>query len=464
MTELGIAVAGGIVGLLLGWFVGRRGAPARVQNPYAVEPDVAPSSQRAAENRSGGSTGGSADESSVREPQPGSIETVRGSVTADPSGSEGVETPANGQKTPGTDLDEVSTLHALVADLEALTGALRSDLDRYKRWAESRFWQLSERLELTWRKAKLTDRVHDLPDEVAKKYDGQLQELTAELGEWLDTLELGTGEVCHRIGLWEAMRGDAARASQWFRKAVQKGLGFEAWLALGDCLWQQGRREKAREAYAECARAEGMPEHVYQRIAEVAVDQHRYKEASSALERLLERPKPPVEVFTLASLVCGKLGDDARSVEVCQQGLELHGGSPELLASQIIPLARMGRLEEAEAIYDSVRELAPDLSEAQFAMGVALMNAGDAERAVSLLEHALQLDPDRAEVYFCLGVVHNQRGEFREALEDFQKAVDLKPGYAEAYYNMKDSFEGLRDFDSAMEMLQKATRLNPEYR
>jgi tetratricopeptide (TPR) repeat protein len=207
-----------------------------------------------------------------------------------------------------------------------------------------------------------------------------------------------------------------------------------------------------------------MPDHVYMRSAEVAVDQHRYRDALAALEVLLDRTQPPVGVFTLASLACGKLRDDARAVKLCERGIALHGDAPQLLASQIIPLGRMGQLEQAEAIYGRVCELAPELAEAPFAMGVALMNNGDHERAVALFDQALELDPERAEVYFCLGVLHNQRSEFRAALEDFQRAVELKPDYAEAYYNMKDSFEGLRDFDSSMEMLQKATRLNPAYR
>ena len=463
MTELGIGVVGLVFGLLVGWVSGRRRSPGQPSNPYAVTLNGADGAVESADTDEAGEA--SLENGKTLQIDAGEVATATKGV--DTSGEAEAMMEASGREAvadEGRDDSELVTLRAAVTDLEALTGELRSDLARYKRWAEGRFWQLAERLDTTWTRAKLPLRVHELPSEVAKKYHGPLDEMTAELADWLATLELGSGEVCHRIGLWKAMGGDRVAASQWFRKAVQKGLGFEAWLALGDCLWDQGRRDKAREAYVECARGPGMPDHVFLRSAQAAIDHHRYREALASLETLLDRPKPPVEVFTLASLACGKLHDDQRAVELCEHGLSVFSDNPHLLASQIIPLARLGELERAVAIHDRVRELAPEVAEAPFALGVVRLNAGDTDAALQLFDEALVLDPERAEVYFCLGVIHNQRGEFREALEDLQRAVQLKPEYAEAYYNMKDSFEGLRDFDSAMEMLQKATRLNPEYR
>lgn len=291
-----------------------------------------------------------------------------------------------------------------------------------------------------------------------------LGSLAEPLHRSVTELGIGEGEVHHRLGMWQVLEGRLEGAISSFQKAISMGVGYDAWLAHGDCLWMSDRRKKARDAYRPCKNMKRVPAHVFQRCAQVGFDERRFTETLADLQPILTRKKPDIEAFTLAALAYGKLDDHENAVSILEQGLERHPDAPLLLANMIIPLARMGNTERANEVYERARELDPELADAPFAMGVARMHQKDDEAAIELLEEALDLRPEYPEALFCLGVIHNHKGEFRNALEHFQLAVELKPDYAEAYYNMKDSYDGLRDFEGSIAMLEKAVQLNPEYR
>ncbi len=369
-----------------------------------------------------------------------------------PRGADDGETAVEGE-------ENTETLVARIKTLE-------EELRRQRRMIESRFRADAQRFETIWEEEDLPVRVHDLREFMADEdFSARsltlLEDLADRLVGWIDRLGLGTSEIHHRLGLWFSMQGEHTRALDSFRKALQKGGGVEATLAIGDTCWELGKIQKARDAYRELLRREDMPEYVRMRFAEVAIHGRNYREGLAAIEDLLSARNPSPDVIVLGSFACGKLGNDDRAVELCERGLRENPDSTELMANMIIPLARMGQFARAVEVYEKALESGPENAEVFLGMGVAFMHEGKDRDAVRVLRKALKINPDYPEALFCMGMIHNRKKEFEKALDSFKKAVAVKPDYAEAYLHMKESYEGLRDFDNALAMLNRATQLDP---
>jgi tetratricopeptide (TPR) repeat protein len=341
---------------------------------------------------------------------------------------------------------------------------LGTEIRRYRRWATERLQSAADALEALWKRQKLPRLVHELGGlEIPPETRAEIHAGAEPMSQWISEFAIGTAQMHYLLGLCAVLDGAHDRAARAFQQAAFDGFVPDSWLALGDSQWRLDRRKKAAKTYARCLDHKRMPNHIYERVAMVAIDDRQYEQALSTIQRILVRKTAGVDAFILASQACGKLGDHQRAIEICQEGLQQHPDSAQLLASMIIPLSHIGDLARAEECAARARELVPEIAGVPFGLGVARMNAGDHSKAIRHFEEALKLQPDHHEALFCLGVIANSQGKFKKALDYFQKTVKLKPDYAEAYFNMKESYEGLRDFDNAIAVLNKAVQLNPDY-
>ena len=363
---------------------------------------------------------------------------------------------------------ELKRLRSACSEQGGRIEELESQLRRLRRWAGGQLQRSTEQLAELWKQRKLPTRVHEMGREPAPEVVEELRHLAEPLGEWSHELGLGGAEIHYWLGLWHALEGRPAAAVEGLEQALRRGIEGEArrdtQLALGDVLWLLDRRKKARDAYRLVLDRKRVPGLILHRCAQVAFEERSYGDVLTHLEPILERKQTPLEAFIMASEAAGKLGDHARAVAQCEAGLTKHPDTPILFASMIVPLARLGQRERMLEVYQRARELAPELAEAPYFLGVVRLGDGDLDGASELIHEALALRADYPEAHLSLGVIHNRRGEFRKALEHLNRAVSLKPEFAEAYYNMKDSYDGLRDFESSIAVLKRAVQLNPEYR
>lgn len=343
--------------------------------------------------------------------------------------------------------------------------ATEDEARRTRRWAETQFRGLLAEMQQAWSQAGLPDRLDEERPEVPAELQPRLDALAGRLQRWMDELSLASPELCYQLGLWHALAGRLKEGSELFQEAVQRGMGVEAWLALGDCLWELDRSERARSAYRNTLGMRNTPLRAALRTAQVEVQKYQFKECVATLERVMGNGSVlPAEAYALASYAHGKLGQDREAVAACETGLKRHRGNAELHAKMIIPLYRMGEVDRAETAYLKALELDEQCAEAHFAMGVAQMQQGDEKAAARYFRQALELQKSYPQAHCCIGLIHNRAGQYKKALQHLKKAVDMEPGYAAAWYAMKDAYEGLKDFDQAVAALRRATTLNPDYR
>jgi tetratricopeptide (TPR) repeat protein len=340
---------------------------------------------------------------------------------------------------------------------------LETELRRIRRRAGEHLNLLAARLEAVWTARRLPTRVLDLPDEIDADQLTELRELAGPMRTWGADFGLGNAEMHYHLGLIAVLENDFEEGVRCFERAAFDGKVPDGWLALADCQWQLERPKTAAKSYIRCLEHKRMPAHIFQRVAQVAIQERRYDDAIQTLQRVMSRKNVPQEIYALASMASRELGDPEQAVAHCEEGLKRHEGSVLLLSSMIIPLSETGDDERAERCANLAQEIDSECPAVPYSLGVMRMSNGKEDTAVELFEEALVLDPEYPEALFRLGVIHNRRGQFKKALEYFKPAVELKPDFAEAYFNMKDSYEGLRDFDNAIAMLNRAVQLNPDY-
>ena len=124
---------------------------------------------------------------------------------------------------------------------------------------------------------------------------------------------------------------------------------------------------------------------------------------------------------------------------------------------------RAGDLMAAERYFGAATGRAPNSSDAQFYLGVALLRQKRNEDAIDCFALALYYAPDLLEARFQLGLAHLHLGRFDDAIEYFRKVIELKPEHADAHCNLGYVLhKHLEELDEAEAHLRRALELAPE--
>ena len=97
------------------------------------------------------------------------------------------------------------------------------------------------------------------------------------------------------------------------------------------------------------------------------------------------------------------------------------------LLKQANQLKRMGKLDEAIALYRQVIEINPHFAWAYNNLGTALVKRGNLDEAVSCYSESLKINPNSAWLFYSLGEALAQLGDLEVAVEYLQKAIETKP-------------------------------------
>lgn len=120
-----------------------------------------------------------------------------------------------------------------------------------------------------------------------------------------------------------------------------------------------------------------------------------------------------------------------------------------------------GRLDEAEKIYRTLRELAPNDVNVLHLLGLVRLQQGHAEEALGLIDEALEISPQFSVAHGNRGIALTRLGCYDEALASYQRALELKPDFADALCNRGMTLQELGRFDEAQASFEEALTINP---
>ncbi len=199
-----------------------------------------------------------------------------------------------------------------------------------------------------------------------------------------------------------------------------------------------------------------MPERRTQDVVRVTMTDHLIRRRPGGPELLapLEEHTPvlvDMEFLDPDSAPRGALGEMYRAAAVIQAGGGNSAGAvrrlEELLTAEPRPevepylyLAmgqlRQRRIDEIEATFDRIFELAPAHPTGLMWLGLVRSGFGRQDEAVRLLEEAVAAAPEMAEAHFNLGVLLHESGRPAAAEPAFQRALALRPNQVLAWYRL----------------------------
>ncbi len=126
-------------------------------------------------------------------------------------------------------------------------------------------------------------------------------------------------------------------------------------------------------------------------------------------------------------------------------------------------LERSGRLEDATAEWQRVRELLPHHQLSYFHIGQLLARQKKYGEAGDYFAKALKIRPDLADAYSELGEILQKQGKPREALDQYALARRLRPEDPKLLVRVADVQASQNQRGEALKTLAEAARLRPTY-
>ena len=127
----------------------------------------------------------------------------------------------------------------------------------------------------------------------------------------------------------------------------------------------------------------------------------------------------------------------------------------------VSPLAPR-ELEEVKSIIDRALALAPNSSEAHFALGIFFYwGHRQYENALAEFNRTLELQPNNALARQYCGWVYRRRGEWQRSLADSRRAEELDPRDASIPANLAATYLVLRQWKDAQQFASRALAMDP---
>ncbi len=123
-----------------------------------------------------------------------------------------------------------------------------------------------------------------------------------------------------------------------------------------------------------------------------------------------------------------------------------------------------GRIEEAQAHYESALARDPSLAAAEFYSGLAWSDRGDFNRAFEHYQKALALDPNNVKTEVNFAVLLRQRGQKEEARRHYEHALSRENNLDIAHKELADLMVEAGEYETALPHYREALRINPDFR
>jgi tetratricopeptide (TPR) repeat protein len=179
------------------------------------------------------------------------------------------------------------------------------------------------------------------------------------------------------------------------------------------------------------------------------------------VEQGIDRPLWARELRTLSQLL-DYLGQTEQALHRIQEALRLAPADPEALALGGKYAAKLGRTDEAEALFRQALQKRPDLLIAREGLGGIVLDQGQPREALELLEPVLRAAPDSVSARNQAGIACSLLGRNAEAIAHFQHAIGKNPRDAAIRRNLGLAHERAGQATEALIQFRAALQLAPQ--
>ncbi|KPK74563.1 MAG: hypothetical protein AMJ89_05980 [candidate division Zixibacteria bacterium SM23_73] len=124
--------------------------------------------------------------------------------------------------------------------------------------------------------------------------------------------------------------------------------------------------------------------------------------------------------------------------------------------------AKVGRYQEAIAMFKKQIQMNPNSAKAYNNLGMALSGVGEYEESQKQYEMSIKVDPYYFKAYSNLGGLLTQMGRYQEALKALKVAIQINPNYFEAHGNLALLYNRLGKPKEVIPFFQAYLKRNPK--
>jgi len=187
-----------------------------------------------------------------------------------------------------------------------------------------------------------------------------------------------------------------------------------------------------------------------------------YREAHKAAVGTRDKSLQAVCLAALAAAVAMQ-GKYEQALKQVEDALRRKPDLAEAWYNKGMALMMLARYEESLSCFDEALLHRPDLAEAWYNKGVALEYLSQHDEALHCFDEALDRDPEDAESWQGKGVALLMLARYRESLASFEEALRYKPGFAGAWLGKGLGLMMLARCEEALPCFDEALRFSREY-
>lgn len=123
---------------------------------------------------------------------------------------------------------------------------------------------------------------------------------------------------------------------------------------------------------------------------------------------------------------------------------------------------KLGRYQEAIAIFKRAIQLNPNSANGYFNLGNALLDIGKHEEAKKQYHMAINRNPNFHQAYARLGALLTEMGHYEEGLKVLQSAIQINPDYFLTYYGIARAYSKMGKPKEGIALLRAYLKRNPK--
>ena len=226
-------------------------------------------------------------------------------------------------------------------------------------------------------------------------------------------------------------------------------------------LLRAGRMPEAETLYQQVLAGDPANFDALHFLGFIRLRQGRYAEALELIGKALSL-KPEGKVLSNYGSALQKLGRLDEALAIYDKAMAANPDDATMLYNRGVTLFELNRCEEALASYAAVLAIAPGDAEALLNHGITLTELKQHEEAVASFDRALAVHPEFREAWQCRGMALQALKRFDEAVQSFDRALAVDPDFLDALYHRGfiEWFER-KNLEAALRDFEKAARIDP---
>jgi tetratricopeptide (TPR) repeat protein len=281
------------------------------------------------------------------------------------------------------------------------------------------------------------------------------------LARW-PSAAIAPAEALFVIGRARLARREFAAAAAMFEAAARKGATNAAYFfALGDARMLQGAAHLAADAFARTVELDPNFPNARRALARVTLNAERFDEAETAARALIAEKAADADAWHILSAA---LRGQERLQEAADAGAEALNLDPKSQAARFdwaVAIGRLGRVEEALAVFESLAADGVDAGGLAVNRGAALLELDRSEEAERVLTEATQRNANDMDLQIALAKARWVNGAGADFTALYEDAIARNPTNTLLRAGCVDLLHTAGFAERAEDMLQKGLQRAP---